>query len=130
MPAHGTAMFRVGLDPRRYELSPFVDGAADAARPFPGASAVVAAGSQTTATTTATNYGRLPARDVRSSLRGPSGWSVQPTSPTATEQIDGGQTFETRWTIGVPESASPGTYAFDATIDLSGSTTRRPRTGR
>jgi alpha-galactosidase len=57
---------------------------------------------------------------VRASLRGPSGWSVQPASPTGTDVLDGGQAFETRWTIGVPESASPGTYAFDATIEYRG----------
>jgi alpha-galactosidase len=120
VPAHGTVMFRVGVDRRWEELPPLVDGAADAARPYPGASAVVAAGSETTATTTATNYGRLPARDVRASLRGPSGWSVEPASPTGTEELGSGRSFETRWTIGAPETAAPGTYALDATIAYRG----------
>jgi alpha-galactosidase len=120
VPAHGTVMFRVGVDRRWHRLPPLVDGAADVARPYPGASAVVAAGSEVEATTTATNYGRGSARDVRASLRGPAGWSVQAASPTRTDKLRTNRAYETRWNVRVPADAAPGTYAFDATVSYRG----------
>jgi alpha-galactosidase len=101
-------------------LPPLVDGSTDVPRPYPGASAVVEAGSDVTVTTTTTNYGRREARDVRVSLDGPSGWSVRATTPTRRDALGSGSSFDVRWTVGVPAAASPGTYAFETTISYPG----------
>jgi alpha-galactosidase len=109
VPAHGTAMFRVGVDRRWHRLPPLVDAGAEVERIAPPGSAMEAK-------TTATNYGRRPARDLKASLAGPEGWSVRATSPRRRHRLASGRTFATSWRIGVPADAAPGSYAFEATI--------------
>ena len=117
VPAHGTAMFRVGVDRRWQELPPLVDAGAELERVAP-------AGERVEATTTATNHGRRAARDVRTSLTGPAGWTVRATSPRRTDRIGPGDAFETAWRIGAPADAEPGTYVLHSTLSYYGG---RPR---
>jgi alpha-galactosidase len=117
VPAHGTAMFRVGVDRRWQELPPLVDAGAEVERVAP-------AGEPAEATTTARNHGRRAAHDVRTALSGPAGWTVRATSPRRADRLGSGQAFETTWRIGVPEDAEPGTYTLHATLSYSGG---RPR---
>jgi alpha-galactosidase len=113
VPAHGTVMFRVGIDHRWHRLPPLVDAGAQVDRIAP-------AGSEVEATTTATNYGRSTARDLEASVTGAQGWTVRATSSRRTHRLGTERTFATTWRIGVPVDAAPGTYAFDASIRYRG----------
>jgi alpha-galactosidase len=70
--------------------------------------------------TTTTNSGRLPARNVRTTLTAPGGWTVQATSPQTTPELGSDATFATTWTVRPPPGTAPGLY------ELSVRTTYEP----
>jgi alpha-galactosidase len=118
VPAHGTAMFRVSRD-RWANTPPAVDAGIETEQAYPGARAVVEPGTTSTVTTTASNAGRLPARDVRVDLTAPDGWQAQATSPSSTPALATDDELATTWDVAVPAGTSPGTYTLTATVTYS-----------
>jgi alpha-galactosidase len=110
VPPHGTTLVRVSADRRWVQYPPAVDTLVDIPAAYPGATPVVQPGTEVTIRTTATNSGRLPARDVRNTLTGPDGWTVRATSAKATPVLRTGAAFTTTWTVRPPPDAEPGSY--------------------
>jgi alpha-galactosidase len=123
VPPHGTAMYRIANDSDWEDYKPLVDAGADLERPYPGASAVVKPGSDAHVTTTATNYGQVPAEGLRADLSAPDGWTVTATSPRTKDALGSNRTFTTTWTVSVPAGTAPGTYALTAAITADGDRT-------
>jgi alpha-galactosidase len=120
VPPHGSAMFRVSADRQWAQYPPAVDAGASVSTSYPGALPIVTPGKTASVTTSVTNNGRLPAVEVRSTLTGPVGWSVQAQSVTSAVVLRTDQSLSTQWTVAVPASAGPGKYT------LTGQATYRP----
>jgi alpha-galactosidase len=105
VPAHGTVLLRVSADP---------DWAADppAAELGLDSSPLVEAGTPTTLTSTVTDLGRTPARQVSVSLTGPDGWAVRATSPDTSPALPTGASLRTQWQVTAPAGTPTGSYAM------------------
>jgi alpha-galactosidase len=110
VPPHGTVLVRVSADPRWAAYPPAVDTFLDVPTAYPGAPTVIEPGATATVRTTVTNAGRLPARNVRTTLTGPDGWIVRAASPPATAALGSGAAFTTTWTVRVPSGVAAGSY--------------------
>ncbi|MBO1330233.1 NPCBM/NEW2 domain-containing protein [Streptomyces sp. VRA16 Mangrove soil] len=105
VPAHGTVLLRVSVNPRWAEYPPAAElGAgqglfAEAGRPVPFDS-------------TFTNQGRTAARDVSVSLDGPDGtdWAVKAGGPAKVPALESGTSLKTPWTVTPPSGTSDGSY--------------------
>jgi alpha-galactosidase len=116
VPAHGTVMLRVARDPRWAAYPPSVDAGTEVPVAYPGARPFVEPGTSVTVTTTASNFGRLPALRVENDLAVPDGWTAQATSRRSSALVGSGGSFATTWTVRVPAGAKPGTYDLDTTV--------------
>jgi len=116
VPAHGTVLVRVSADDKWAANPPAVELGLSGA-PF------VEAGKPVRLTTSVTDLGRTPARGVSVALTGPTGWSVEPTSPTSADSVPTGKALSTSWTLTAPAGTATGAY------DLSLKTTYRSPSG-
>lgn len=92
-------------------------------QPFTLSTAPIATpGSSATTTTTLTNTGGLTLNNVSVTLTGPSGWTVQATSPSTFASVAAGQSAKTTWAVTAPAGAPPGSYqlAAAATFTVAG----------
>ncbi|MEU6606971.1 NPCBM/NEW2 domain-containing protein [Streptomyces shenzhenensis] len=103
VPAHGTVLVRVQADPRWAALPPAVELGLDG-------SPYVEAGTPATLTTSVTDLGRAPARQVSVALTGPEGWTVTPTSATRTASLATGRSLRTGWRVTAPPGTPTGPY--------------------
>ncbi|MFJ5841574.1 NPCBM/NEW2 domain-containing protein [Streptomyces shenzhenensis] len=103
VPAHGTVLVRVQADPRWAALPPAVELGLDG-------SPYVEAGTPAALTTSATDLGRAPARQVSVTLTGPEGWTVTPTSATGTASLATGRSLRTGWRVTAPPGTPTGPY--------------------
>jgi alpha-galactosidase len=110
VPPHGSVMFRVSADHAWAQYPPAVSAAASLPTVYPGALPMVMPGSAAAVTTTVTNYGRLPAVAVSTSLIGPAGWTVRPESSRTAIALRTDQKLTTKWTVNAPVDVAPGHY--------------------
>jgi alpha-galactosidase len=103
VPAHGTVLVRVAVDPKWADYPPAVELALDGR-------ALAEAGQTSKLATTVTNLGRTPAKQVSAALTAPEGWKVTATSPTAAPSLPTGGKLTTTWTITPPAGTRPGSY--------------------
>ncbi|MGP3981735.1 NPCBM/NEW2 domain-containing protein [Streptomyces sp. KR80] len=103
VPAHGTVLVRVAVDPKWADYPPAVELGLDGR-------ALAEAGQTSKLATTVTNLGRTPAKRVSATLAAPEGWTVKATSPTTAPSLPTGGELTTAWTITSPSSTPPGTY--------------------
>jgi len=116
VPAHGTAMFRVGNSPRWPLLPPAVDFGAVVDPAYPGGPPLTAPGVPAAATTTVANVGTLPVVAVGVELAGPAGWQVRATSRRHALVLPGhDRTLRTTWQVTAPHGTAPGRYDLTAT---------------
>ncbi|MFJ8601076.1 NPCBM/NEW2 domain-containing protein [Streptomyces shenzhenensis] len=103
VPAHGTVLVRVQADPRWAALPPAVELGLDG-------SPYVEAGTPAALTTSVTDLGRAPARQMSVALTGPEGWTVTPTSATGTASLATGRSLRTGWRVTAPPGTPTGPY--------------------
>ncbi|MEU6660261.1 NPCBM/NEW2 domain-containing protein [Streptomyces sp. NPDC046821] len=103
VPAHGTVLVRVSADDKWAQNPPAVELGL-------GGSPFVEAGRPATLTTTVTDLGRTPARQVSVALSGPAGWTVEPSSPTGSAAVPTGKALSTSWTVTAPAGTKTGAY--------------------
>ncbi|MGW1806120.1 NPCBM/NEW2 domain-containing protein [Streptomyces sp. NPDC002078] len=136
VPAHGTVLLRVSADPRWATHPPAAELGLDG-------SPLLEAGTPATLTSTVTDLGRTPARQVSVSLTGPDGWTVRPSSPATAAALATGGTLRTGWTVTAPAGTPTGFYRLTlqarylspagqrvtSTLPLTASVVVRPPTG-
>ncbi|MGW1006515.1 NEW3 domain-containing protein [Streptomyces sp. NPDC002520] len=105
VPAHGTVLLRVSADPDRAADPP-------AAQLGLSGDPLVEAGRPATLTSTVTDLGRTPARQVSVSLTGPDSWTVRATSAATAPTLPTGASLGTRWQVTAPAGTSTGSYAM------------------
>ncbi|MFF4029787.1 NPCBM/NEW2 domain-containing protein [Streptomyces sviceus] len=110
VPAHGTVLVRVAADRRWQQHPPAVELGLDG-------STLVQAGTPAALTTTVTDLGHTPARQVSVRLSGPAGWAVKATSPTSAGTLSTGRTLRTTWSLTAPQGTPTGSY--DLTLRAS-----------
>ncbi|MFE1839955.1 NPCBM/NEW2 domain-containing protein [Streptomyces sviceus] len=110
VPAHGTVLVRVAADRRWQQHPPAVELGLDG-------STLVQAATPAALTTTVTDLGRTPARQVSVRLSGPAGWAVKATSPTSAEALSTGRSLRTSWSLTAPQGTPTGSY--DLTLKAS-----------
>ncbi len=103
VPAHGTVLVRVAADRGWPQHPPAVELGLDG-------STLVQTGTPAALTTTVTDLGRTPARQVSVRLSGPAGWAVKATSPTSAPALSTGRSLRTKWSLTAPEGAPTGSY--------------------
>ncbi|MFF0744715.1 NPCBM/NEW2 domain-containing protein [Streptomyces sp. NPDC004111] len=118
VPAHGTVLLRVAPDRRWAQLPPVLDTGA-------GEAPLTEAGRPVRLTSTVTDLGRTPARDVSVKLTGPAGWQVRATSPSGTPSLPGGKDFRTGWSATAPAGTAPGSYGLTLTTTYRGASGQR-----
>ncbi|GHF57539.1 NPCBM/NEW2 domain-containing protein [Streptomyces thermodiastaticus] len=109
VPAHGTVLVRVRADRHWAGKPPAVELGVDG---LP----LVVAGDTTTLTSTATDLGRIPAREVAVSLTGPEGWTLRARTPDRAATVPPGRTVRTAWAVTPPKDAQPGPYDLTLTV--------------
>ncbi len=102
VPAHGTALFRVGVDRWWPLYPPAVDLAVEPELAYPGATPIAMPGRPLTVTSTVLNSGRLPALLPRVDLAVPEGWTARATSPRLTPLLGRDRSFRTTWAVTAP----------------------------
>ncbi|MEU0944423.1 NPCBM/NEW2 domain-containing protein [Streptomyces canus] len=110
VPAHATVLVRVAADRRWQQHPPAVELGLDG-------STLVQAGTPAALTTTVTDLGRTPARQVSVRLTGPAGWAVKATSPTSAAALPTGRSLRTKWSLTAPQGTPTGSY--DLTLKAS-----------
>ncbi|MGW7525843.1 NPCBM/NEW2 domain-containing protein [Streptomyces sp. NPDC054783] len=105
VPAHGTVLLRVSADPRWAAHPPAAELGVDG-------SPLLEAAEPATLTSTVTDLGRTPARQVSVALTGPDGWTVRPSSPTTATALTTGGTLRTGWTVTAPAGTPTGSYGL------------------
>lgn len=110
VPAHGTVLVRVSVDRRWQQYPPAVELGL-------GGSVLVQAGTPAALTTTVTDLGRTPAKQVSVRLAGPEGWAVRATSPTSAGTLSTGRSLRTSWSVTAPQGTPTGSY--DLTLKAS-----------
>ncbi|WP_419993244.1 NPCBM/NEW2 domain-containing protein [Streptomyces boninensis] len=105
VPAHGTAMFRVSAGGDWASHPPAVEAGIDTT-PY------VEAGKPAATTTTLTNHGRTPARNVSAALSGPEGWQAKPGSPATAKTLKSGAQLRTKWTVSAPAGSQQGAHTL------------------
>ncbi|MFE3032709.1 NPCBM/NEW2 domain-containing protein [Streptomyces canus] len=110
VPAHGTVLVRVAADRRWQQYPPAVELGLDG-------STLVQAGTPAALTTTVTDLGRTPARQVSVRLTGPAGWAVKAKSPTSAASLSTGRSLRTKWSLTAPPGTPTGSY--DLTLKAS-----------
>ncbi|WP_405740357.1 NPCBM/NEW2 domain-containing protein [Streptomyces sp. NBC_00028] len=110
VPAHGTVLVRVSADPAWAKHPPAVELGLDG-------SPLIEAGTQAALTSSVTDLGRTPARQVSVALTGPAGWSVRATSATTAAVLPTSRSLRTGWTVTAPAGTPAGSY--DLTLKAS-----------
>ncbi|NUS27969.1 MAG: alpha-galactosidase [Streptomyces sp.] len=110
VPAHGTVLVRVAADPAWAKHPPAVELGLEG-------SPLIEAGTQAALTTSVTDLGRTPARQVSVALTGPAGWSVRATSATTAAVLPTSRSLRTGWTVAAPAGTPAGSY--DLTLKAS-----------
>ncbi|QTD96808.1 NPCBM/NEW2 domain-containing protein [Streptomyces cyanogenus] len=105
VPAHGTVLLRVQADPRWAAQPPAVDLGLDG-------SPLLEAATPATLTSTVTDLGRTPARQVSVTLTGPAGWTVRAASKTTAAALPTGGTLRTDWRVTAPAGTPAGSYVL------------------
>ncbi|MBW5423316.1 alpha-galactosidase [Streptomyces sp. BG9H] len=103
VPAHGTVLLRVAADGKWASYPPAVELGVDGGDFFEP-------GKRTPLTTSVTNLGRVPARQVTAKVETPGGWQVDATSPTTARSLAPGKTLRTSWQVTAPQGTAPGSY--------------------
>jgi alpha-galactosidase len=116
VPAHGTVVYRAGVDARWSAYAPALDDDLRVAPPYAGGPAIVTPGDEATATTTVTNLGRVAVQDLDVDLSAPEGWTVNAGSPASADDLDGGEALATTWSVSVPADARPGSYTLTSHV--------------
>ena len=112
VPAHGTAMYRIGRDAHWNAAPPALDASIAVEPPYAGGPSLVTPGQDATATTTLANLGHVPVQDASVELTGPDGWDISATSPVSADTVESERALSTTWTVSVPANARPGTYTL------------------
>lgn len=110
VPAHGTVLVRVFPDRRWQQHPPAVELGLEGGT-------LVETATPARLTTTVTDLGRTPARQVSVRLSAPAGWAVKATSPTSAASLSTGRSLRTTWSVTAPQGAPPGSY--DLTLRAS-----------
>ncbi|MFF8909083.1 NPCBM/NEW2 domain-containing protein [Streptomyces olivaceoviridis] len=110
VPAHGTVLLRVAADPRWATHPPAVELGLDG-------NMLLEAADPATLTSTVTDLGRTPARQVSVSLTGPAGWTVRPASATSASTLAPGGTLRTGWRVTAPSGTPTGSYGLTLTTN-------------
>ncbi|MFL4902505.1 NPCBM/NEW2 domain-containing protein [Streptomyces sp. MMS24-I2-30] len=105
VPAHGTVLVRVFADHDWAAHPPAVEPGLDG-------SPYVEAGTPAELTTTVTDLGRTPARQVSVALTGPEGWTVTPTSATRAASLTTDRSLRTGWRVTAPSGTPTGSYGL------------------
>ncbi|MFB6784146.1 NPCBM/NEW2 domain-containing protein [Streptomyces sp. NPDC056352] len=120
VPAHGTVLLRVAAGSKWAAYPPAVELGLSG-------SPLVEAGRSAPLTTTVTDLGRTPARNVSATLTGPSGWQIEALSPTGTGVVPTGRALTTRWQVTPPADTATGTYDLKFSAQYSSPTGTRVR---
>ncbi|WFB06415.1 NPCBM/NEW2 domain-containing protein [Streptomyces sp. LX-29] len=108
VPAHGTVLVRVWPDRAWADYPPAVElGLDEPPLTEPGTPVEV--------TTTVTNLGRAPARQVSTRLTAPQGWTVRPLTPTTARTLAAGRALTITWSVTPPKGTPVGGYDLDVT---------------
>ncbi|MBE8470553.1 NPCBM/NEW2 domain-containing protein [Streptomyces justiciae] len=110
VPAHGTVLVRVSADSAWAKHPPAAELGLEGGQ-------LIEAGTPATLTSTVTDLGRTPARQVSVALTGPAGWSVRPTSATTAALLPTNRSLRTGWTVAAPAGTPAGSY--DLTLKAS-----------
>ncbi|MEV0447061.1 NPCBM/NEW2 domain-containing protein [Streptomyces sp. NPDC050600] len=110
VPAHGTVMLRLSVDDTWASYPPAVETALEAAP-------LLEAGKTTELTTTVTDLGRTPARDLSVALTGPAGWRIEAATPHTDGTVPTGASLATTWRLTAPAGTPTGAYALTLTAD-------------
>ncbi|MFD4761943.1 NPCBM/NEW2 domain-containing protein [Streptomyces sp. NPDC058439] len=121
VPAHGTVLLRTAADSKWAANPPAVELGLHGS-PF------VEAGRDASLTTTVTDLGRTPAKNVSTALTGPSGWQVKALSPTGTDVVPTGRALTTRWQVTPPAGTATGTYDLKLSAEYRSPTGTRVQT--
>jgi alpha-galactosidase len=128
VPAHGTVIYRVAAVKDWANYAPATDLSVTAPPAYPGASvSVFRSGTANQLSTGFTNHGRMPATAVSASLSAPSGWTVQPTSPTTDNQVGTEEVFATQWSVTPPARTAPGLYSLTGRATFTWDDDEQPR---
>ncbi|QFU88148.1 NPCBM/NEW2 domain-containing protein [Amycolatopsis sp. YIM 10] len=128
VPAHGTAMYRIGADRHWFQYPPALDAAAEVELSYASALPVVAPGTPAAYTTTLGNSGGAPVNSVRAKLLTPPTWSVRATSDPTTTTLRENERFRTTWEVSAPPGTPPGRYPVSASFDYVNPQTGAPAT--
>lgn len=109
VPAHGTVLVRVWADRHWAGNPPAVELGVEG---LP----VAVADDTSTLTSTATDLGRTPAREVAVSLTGPEGWTLRARTPSRAATVPPGRALRTTWAVTPPKGAQPGPYDLTLTV--------------
>ncbi|MCW7941577.1 alpha-galactosidase [Streptomyces hygroscopicus] len=109
VPAHGTVLVRVSTDQHWAQHPPAVELGLDG-------SPLVARGGAASFTSTATDLGRTPARQVSVSLSGPAGWTVRAASASTVGALGTGSSLNTSWKVTVPQGTATGSYELTPSV--------------
>jgi alpha-galactosidase len=115
VPAHGTAMFRIGTDARWNAYVPLLDLGLDIRRPYDGGPAIATPGETVELGISTTDLGRAAVQDVRVEVSVPERWRADAASASAADDLAGGESLDTDWRVSVPAAAPPGSYELTAT---------------
>jgi alpha-galactosidase len=105
VPAHGTVLLRVAADPHWADNPPAVELGLDG-------SPLLEAATPATLTSTVTDLGRTPARQVSVTLTGPADWTVRAASATSAAALPTGRTLHTGWRVTAPAGTPTGSYGL------------------
>ncbi|MFF9348999.1 NPCBM/NEW2 domain-containing protein [Streptomyces sp. NPDC014734] len=108
VPAHGTVLLRVAVDPEWAAHPPAVELGLEG-------NLLAEAGRTVALTTTVTDLGRTPAARVSAALTGPSGWRVGAVTPNGTPALPTGSALTTHWRVTAPPGTPAGAYGLTFT---------------
>jgi alpha-galactosidase len=109
VPAHGTVVYRVrALKPHEH-VPPAVTVDASLPTVVPGADSTAAL------TTTVTDRGAQPVRQVRVRVEAPAGWVVAPTGADRRPRLGTDESLRTNWTVRAPDGTAAGEYRLTVT---------------
>ncbi|GAA3378768.1 hypothetical protein GCM10020367_59620 [Streptomyces sannanensis] len=110
VPAHGTVLLRVSVDDKWASYPPAVEATLDV-------NPLLEAGRTAKLTTTVTDLGRTPARDLSVKLTGPAGWRIKAATPRAAKAVPTGTSLATTWRLTAPAGTPTGAYPLTLTAD-------------
>jgi alpha-glucosidase (family GH31 glycosyl hydrolase) len=94
----------------------------------PADSLAVAPGTTTKVSTTLANSGPGAVSGVRLSLHAPSGWTLKPTTPTASASLAAGSSLTASWSVTAPQGSGTQTATLSAAASYTDAATGAPET--